>query len=133
MDTLQLIDASVYVNDELIPIVPGSLKTTPAKGEVKARALAIGGNKVTIVGGLDTSTLLEEVKFEIANTSDDTERVEDWKRRSITNELNVIKLAWPGQDHVRAYLKAFMVNSPEADHSADGNIPVEFMAIKAGD
>lgn len=134
----QLADPSVYVNDVLIPIVPGTFKATPAKGEIKMRTLATGGAGVVPVAGLDTETLLDKISFSVANTPTGQSQVEDWKERSINalstgDGRNTIKVSWPNQDTVHAYKHVYMTNSPEAEHSADGNIDVEFQGLRAGD
>lgn len=122
----QLADASVFINDDLVSIVPGSLKTKVANGEIKSRALATGGANYELVHGLDVETLIDVVSFSIANTDVGQNLVEDWKQRSIDGTYNVIRLTWPGQDVVKVYKYAAMNNSPDPEHSADGNIDVEF-------
>lgn len=129
----QLADPSVYVNDVLIPIVPGSFKSTPAKGEIKVRTLATGGAGYTTTAGLDVETMLDTISFSVANTPTGQAQVEDWKQRSIQHQYNTIKASWPNQETVQAFKFAYMVNSPEAEHSADGNIDVEFKAQRSGD
>lgn len=129
----QLADPSVHVNDVLIPIVPGSFKSTPAKGEMKVRALATGGTGYVLTAGLDVETMVDKVSFTVANTPTGQAQVEDWKQRSIDHSYNTIRVSWPKQDTVQVYKYAYMTNSPEAEHSADGNIDTEFMAQRGGD
>lgn len=129
----QLADPSVYINDVLIPIVPGTFKSTPAKGEIKYRTLATGGSGVVPVAGLDTETLIDKISFSVANTPDGQAQVEEWKQRSVDHTMNTIKVSWFNQQSVQVFKYAYMINSPEAEHSADGNIDVEFNALRSGD
>lgn len=130
-ESLQLADASVYVNDELIPIVPGSLKTPAAKGEVKSRFLSTGGSNGIIVSGLDTESMIDKVSFSVGTTPEALSRAEEWKQNTIDGSFNTIRLSWPKQKIIRSYTQARMDNAPEAEHSADGNFDLEFSALRS--
>lgn len=129
----QLADPSLYVNDEQIPFVAGTFKSTPAKGEVKTRALAHGGAGFSLVSGLDVETMVDKVSFSLANSAQGQALAEDWKNRTINHTFNTIKVSWPGQDTIQVFKYARMSNSPDAEHSAEGNIDIEFDAKRAGD
>jgi hypothetical protein len=129
----QLADPSVYVNDVLIPIVAGTFKSTPAKGEVKTRALATGGAGFALVSGLDVETMVDKVSFSVANSPTGQEQAGDWKQRTIDHVYNTVKASWPGQETIQVFKYCRMENSPEAEHSADGNIDIEFAGKRSGD
>ena len=72
---------TVYVDGELIAVVPESVKQSQP-GERSVRAMSAGGNAAVAVVGLNAEQLKGRVTFSVALTAANVARVEDWLIRA---------------------------------------------------
>jgi hypothetical protein len=129
----QLVDPEYYIDGVLIAIVPGSYKPTVAPGEIKTRVMAAGSNR-TLVRGVDNESNLDKHSLSIATTDVNKQRVKNWKNRSLNADYFVVKAVFPNGDRADDVLKyASLDNMIEAEHSAEGNIELEFTGLSSGE
>lgn len=122
-ETRVLSTPAVRVNGEQIPIIPNSA-TMPVTGEVAVRAVSGGGLSTEVVVGTDGESLKGRFSFDIANTSANLKRVRAWKDAAlagtgVTVEVEENNVQFP-------FVRMFLVNEPDAEFSAEGNISCEF-------
>lgn len=117
---------TVMLNGRILKIVPGSLKEEGgAPGKV--RTVSAGGKSVALVHGVDMKEAMTALKFEVANTAENQEIVRTFHDDSSDGVASSIRVI---NDTVqRAYNDCFMTNKFTAEYSAEGNIPVEAMAL----
>jgi hypothetical protein len=127
---IQLSDATVLVNDEVVMIVPNSLKYTEGFGEQTVRAGSVGGGAVEQIFSRDVETSLSKVMFDLHTTPANVKLARNWK--SSGNE-NVVQIA--GQtaegDTTRTFTQAAFTGDPEIEISTEGVINIEFMSNAA--
>lgn len=129
----QLVDPEYYIDGVLVAIVPGSYKSVIGSGEIKSRVM-MAGNGRTLVRGVDNETRLEKHTVSIANTDVNKRRVKEWKRRSLEGDYFVNKAVFPNRDRADDVLKySCLDNMIEAEHSAEGNIELEFTGLSSGE
>lgn len=100
--TKQLSTPKVIVDGVTIAIVPNSCEIR-VPGESKVRAMSAGGGSVQVVQGINAETLIGHVKFDIAATAQNADRIRAWKAKMIKGELvtvNVVEdgVQFPHQD-----------------------------------
>lgn len=129
----QLVDPEYYIDGVLILIVPGSYKPTIAPGEIKSRVMVAGSSRA-LVRGVDNETRIDKHTVSIANTDVNKRRVKDWKQRSLAGDYFVNKGVFPNGDRADDILRyASLDNTIEAEHSAEGNIELEFSGLSSGE
>ena len=127
---IQLSDATVLVNDEVIMIVPNSLKYTEGFGEQSVRAGSIGGGAVEQVYSRDVETSLSKVMFDIHTTPANVKLARTWKANANENVVQIAGKTAEG-DTTRTFTQAAMTGDPEIEISTEGVIGVEFMSNAA--
>ena len=128
--SIQLSDATVLVNDEVVAIVPNTLKFTEGFGEQTVRAASVGGGAVEQVFSKDVESALSKVMFDIHTTPDNVKLARTWKSNK---NQNVVAIAGKTAeaDLTRTFTQAAMVNDPEIEISSEGVINVEFSSNAA--
>jgi hypothetical protein len=82
------------------------------------------------VHGLDLEQAICKVSFDVANTGEMAELVQDYKARGRRFELSTIKLV---EDTLQLnYDRALLTNRVEVPYEAEGKITLEFMGRYAG-
>lgn len=122
-ETRQLAQPRVQVNGRTIKIVGGSLKKS-IPGETAVRAVSAGNQSVSIVAGLDVSTLVSMVSFDVANTAEQHEFVEDMRSKSNNGEPVTIRIIEDTKQF--SYQEMYLTSAPEAEFASEGNISLEF-------
>lgn len=121
--TKQLSTPKIIVDGVTIAIVPNSCEIR-VPGESKVRAMSAGGGSVQVVQGINAETLIGHVKFDIAATAQNADRVRGWKARMLRGELvtlNVVEdgVQFPHQD--MGMTKDTLIHA-----KSDGNITCEW-------
>lgn len=112
----------VLVNGQTWAIIPNSL-TVRLPGDAKVRAVSVGGGNTEPVVGLDATNLLAHIKFEVANTAQNMDRVRKVKADMIDGIYATVNIADP--DSPMAFQQMVFSKDTEASWKADGMIPVE--------
>ncbi len=128
--SIQLADAAVLVNDEVVAIVPNSLKYTEGFGEQQVRAASVGGGLVEQVYSRDLETALSKTMFDIHTTPANVKLARSWKANA---NQNVVQIAGKTNEGTttRTFTQAAMVGDPEIEISSEGVINIEFMSNAA--
>jgi hypothetical protein len=114
----------ISVNGQVWPIIPNSL-TVRIPGEAKVRAVSVGGGGVQSVFGIDATNLIAHVRFMIANTAQNYDRVRAVKAAMVAqNTPATLHIADP--DEPLSFQNMLFSKDTEASWKADGDIPVEF-------
>jgi len=127
---IQLSDAAVLVNDEVVAIVPNSLKFTEGFGEQQVRAASVGGGAVEQIFSNDVETALSKVMFDIHTTPDNVEMQKTWKANGNKNVVAIAGATDEGET-TRTFTQAAMTNDPEIEIGTEGVINIEFMSNAA--
>ncbi len=128
--SIQLSDAAVLVNDEVVAIVPNSLKYTEGFGEQNIRAASVGGGAVEQVYSQDLETALSKAMFDIHTTPSNVKLARSWKSNG---NQNVVQIAGKTSEGTltRTFTQAAMTGDPEIEIASEGVINIEFMSNAA--
>lgn len=114
---------AVFLDGLRLKIIPNTC-TAELPGEISTRAVSAGGGAYDIVHGVNVEAFTCMVKFEIANTAEMVELIEDYKARANTVTLSTLKLV---EDAIQlTYDRMLLTNKIELSFEAEGSIPVEF-------
>ena len=127
---IQLSDAAVLVNDEVVAIVANSLKFTEGFGEQTVRAASVGGGATEQVYSRDIESALSKVMFELHTTPANISLARSWKALANANVVAIAGSTTEG-DVTRTFTQAAMVNDPELEIGSEGMIAVEFASNAA--
>jgi len=122
-NTRVLSTPQIIVNGQVWPIIPNSL-VVRIPGDAKVRAVSAGGGATDTVYGVDATNLLAHVKFEVANTAQNYDRVRKVKSDMIDGITATVQIADP--DEPLAFQLMVFSRDTEASWKADGMIPIEF-------
>ena len=125
--SIQLSDATVLVNDEVVGIMPNSLKYTEGFGEQNVRAVSIGGGAVEQIFSRNVESSLSKVMFDIPTTPENIALARTWKANGNLNGVQIAGKTAEG-DITRTFTQAAMTGDPEIEISTEGVINVEFMS-----
>ena len=120
---------AVFLDGRRVKVIPNSVKAE-LPDEIKSRAVSSGGGAIDIVHGLDLEQAICKVSFDVANTGEMAELVQDYKARGRRFELSTLKLV---EDTLQLnYDRALLTNRVEVPYEAEGKITLEFMGRYAG-
>ena len=127
---IQLADATVLVNDEVVAIMPNSLKYTEGFGEQSVKAASIGGGAVEQLFARDVETAISKVMFDVPTTPESVELQRAWK---VNGNQNVVQIAGSTVEGTltRTFTQAAMIGDPEIEIATEGIINIEFAANQA--
>jgi len=128
--SIQLSDAAVLVNDEVVAIVPNSLKFTEGFGEQTVRAASVGGGAVEQIYSRDVETALSKVMFDLHTTPANVKLQRAWKANANQNVVQIAGKTTEG-DMTRTFTQAAMTGDPEIEIGTEGVINIEFMSNAA--
>ena len=128
--SIQLSDAALLVNDEVVAIVPNSLKFTEGFGEQSVRAASVGGGSVEQVYSRDLETALSKTMFDIHTTPSNVKLARNWKSNGNQNVVQIAGKTSEG-DMTRTFTQAAMTGDPEIEIGSEGIINIEFMSNAA--
>lgn len=127
---IQLSDATLIANNEVVGVVANSIKYTEGFGENKVRSMSVGGGATEQVFANDVETNVSKLMFSLPTTVANIELVRQW----LANQnRNVFQIAGSTQDGdvTRTFTQATVVNDPEVGIGSEANIEVEVQANAA--
>jgi hypothetical protein len=127
---IQLSDATVLVNDEVIMIVANSLKYTEGFGEQTVRAGSVGGGAVEQIYSRDVESSLSKIMFDLHTTPANVKLARTWKANANENVVQIAGKTTEG-DVTRTFTQAAFTGDPEIEISTEGVIGIEFMSNAA--
>lgn len=127
---IQLSDAAILVNDEVVAIVPNTLKYTEGFGEQQVRAASVGGGAVEQIYSRDVETSLSKVMFDLHTTPDNVKLARSWKSNGNENVVGIAGKTAEG-DVTRTFTQAAFTGDPEIEIGTEGVINIEFMSNAA--
>ena len=131
MSIIALSVPSIKVNNDVIGLVPNTFKYTSGDGEVTVRAGSTGGNNAVSVHTQDAETMYSKVMFSIFATTDNIQKVRDWKAAIAANTVSAVQRGIGTQkDFSLAYKGMSVTNDPEINAAADGVIEIEMAGDK---
>jgi hypothetical protein len=127
---IQLSDAAILINDEVVAIVPNTLKYTEGFGEQQVRAASVGGGSVEQIYSRDVETSLSKVMFDLHTTPSNVKLARSWKSNGNENVAQIAGKTTEG-DVTRTFTQAAMTSDPEIEIGTEGVINIEFMSNAA--
>jgi hypothetical protein len=119
----QLSTPTIIVDDVTVPIVPNSC-TMRIPGDFKVRAMSVGNGSVTTVSGLNAESLVAHVKFEIAATAENVDRVRNWKSNAMNGLGSTIQIVTQSGQY--AFQTMFLTKDMDTHMRSDGNISADW-------
>lgn len=113
---------AVYINGELVPVIPNSVRITEP-GEMSVMAVSAGGGAVASVVGLNAETLVAKVSLSIAHTAANVELVRELKQLSHSGVGFAVSIVDGDQRDSFEYM--VLINEAERAHEAEGQIELE--------
>ena len=127
---IQLTDAAVVANNEVVGIVPNSLKFTEGLGEQAVRAVSIGGGKTEQIYARNLETNFAKLMFDLPTTPENIELARQWKTNGNANVFEVAGET-PEGSTTRVFTQAALVGDYEVEIGSEGNISIELKANTA--
>lgn len=122
--------ASIFVNNEVVPIVPESFTFTEGLGEQTIETASIGGGVTEQVFSEDVTTAASNPKFEMYPTIENIALARSWKGNRNANVVAASGTTPDGQVFSRTFTQAALTNNYEVNLGS-ANIAIEFMANTA--
>lgn len=116
-----LANPTVEVNNSVIGIIPNSLSYKSGKGNVNLRPQSSGGDAIEVIRTVDAETKKGMVKFSLYNTKTNADNVEEWQ-----DTIDGVTIRLSDGDFVKSFRRMFVMEDPEHNLGADGNIEVTF-------
>lgn len=114
---------SVYVNGELLSVIPNSVSQTQP-GDRTVRAVSSGAGSSDVVFGLDATTLKGRVSFALPVTAGNVSRIEQWSE--LANELTPVPISVTTPARQTSYERMMLVEAPEQGYEAEGQVELTF-------
>ena len=121
---VQLTDAAVIANNEVVGIKPNSVKFTEGFGEQSVRVMSSGGGKTEPVIANNVETNKGKFMFAIPATVDNIALARQWKSQPGRNVFQVAGSTVEG-DVTRTFTQATVVNDYEVPVATEGDIELE--------
>ena len=112
----------IRVNNELIQVAGETAEITLGRGESSYESFIAGGGSSKVVSGLDTSTQVGSMKFDIPHIAGYFERCQDWHDKRGENLVRLVDT----NDEIYTLEEAGLVGDTALSFSADGKISIEF-------
>ena len=122
---IQLTDAAVLVNNEVVGIMPNSLTYTEGLGEQSIRSVSIGEGKTEQIYARDLETAIAMVKFEIPTTPENIALAREWKGNENQNVVQIAGRTAEGQV-TRTFSGAALLSDYEVPIGTETSIELEF-------
>ena len=127
---IQVADAAVTVNNNVVAIVPNSLVYTEGKGEQTMRAASAGGGQVEPIYSNNIETNLSMCRFDLPATVENIDLAREWKSNSNQNLVQLAGRTAEG-NVTRTFTQAALLTDYEVPLGSDTNITIEFRANPA--
>jgi hypothetical protein len=116
-----LANPTVEVNNGVIGIIPNSLSYKRGKGDVSVRPQSAGGNSIEIIRTENAETKKSMVKFSLYNTKANRDLITAWQ-----DLVDGAAIRLSDGDFIESFRSMFIINDPEMNLGADGNVEVTF-------
>ena len=118
-----LSDSAVYLDGRRLKYIPNSLTVTePSEGS--ARAVTSGGGSYEIVHGRNVESNVAMISFDVANTEENQELVDDYISRGSSFQFSTMQIVSRGSN--KLFDTMLLTNKPEISYEAEGSISLEF-------
>jgi hypothetical protein len=128
--TKQLSTPAIYLDGELVEILPNSAKVILGTGESTVRAVSGGGNAVSAVVSVDASKMISKVSFDLAVTAANIQRAQKHRERALNGDPITIRVV--NGSHSLAFASMYSIKDLDLQLSNDGKLPQEFDGVYAG-
>lgn len=118
MSQRTLSNPAVEVNDDLIAIIPNSLKFKFGKGNKTVQTQSSGGDGIEVVISEDAETKKSSVSFKLRNTAKNLQLTKDW----LSLFSNTIALSATGFSE--SFRDMVVTEEPDFEVGADGSVEV---------
>ncbi len=125
MADIILNDPQVTLNDELLTIVGNSVSFTTGDGERSVKAAGTGGGKGVLTISENVETKISTAKFSVFTTVGNADTIEQAVKRLNNNVLVIAGTDPFGNSLRKTFTNAVIMNNPEFNLQADGQIDVE--------
>jgi len=125
---IQLTDAALIANNEVVGIVPNSLKYTEGYGEQEVRTISVGGGKVESLYSNNVETSLSQLNFELPTIVDNVALARGWKENQNRNVFQIAGTTPDGKRITRTFTQAAVVNDYDVEIGSDTSIAIEVKA-----
>ena len=129
--SIQLADATILVNNEVVPVTPNSVEFDEGLGEQKVRVMSIGGGKTEQVYANDLETNFSTVKFAFPTTPESVKQARGWKTNQNKNVVVIAGETSDGKTMTRTFTQAALTPNYKIPIGTEADIEVEFMANAA--
>lgn len=127
---IQLTDATLVANNEVVGIVPNSMSFTEGKGEQTLRAMSIGNGAIAQVFANNLETSFSKLKFSLHATVENIQSALDWKNNSNANLFQIAGSTLDG-DVTRSFTQAAVTNDYDVNIGTEADIEIEIMSNAA--
>jgi len=122
--TTQLNDIIILVNDEQVAYTADSLSWKDGFGEYQVRNAIVGGGQTEQVFSQALDTKFGMVKFSMPSTPENEALKRSWKVNLNNNVVELVGSQASG--FTKIFTLACLLDDPETNAAADGNIEVDF-------
>ena len=128
--SVQLSNATVTINNDVVAIAANTLVFTEGLGEQNVRAASAGGNLAEQVYSKNVETQFSMVKFELPATVPNIALARAWK---VNEDQNLVQISGrtPEGRLTRTFSRASLMNDYEVALGSDTNIAIEFRSNPA--
>ena len=119
----QLSTPKVIIDGVVIPVVPNSVNVR-VPGDMKVRAMSVGGGAVVPVAGMNAESLIGHVSMKVAATGQMADLVRKWKQNMVLGQGSTINVVEDGIQFPHQYM--FLAKDTNIAMSADGSIDLEW-------
>ena len=128
---IQLSDATLYINNEVVPIIPNTLLYTEGKGEQKMRVASVGGGAIEQIFSTDVEGNLSKVNVSIPSDPDSINNARAWKTLLNANLVQIAGKTPDGKTLTRTFTQAAVMNDYEVALGSETDISLEIMSNPA--
>lgn len=127
---VQVSDATVTVNNDIVAVTPNSVMFTEGLGEQNIRAASAGGGQVEQIYSNNIESNFSTVRFDMPSTLENIAKARQWKA---SRNLNLVQIMGrtPEGDVSRSFTQAAILNDYEINLGSDTNITIEFKSNPA--
>lgn len=125
---IQLADAALIANNEVVGIIPNSLKYTEGLGEQEVRTISVGGGKVEQLFANNVETSFSKLNFELPTIPDNIKLARAWKTNQNRNVFQIAGTTADGKSVTRTFTQAAVTNDYEVEVGSETSIAIEVMS-----
>ena len=113
----------VYVDGQLIKVVPNSVRM-PEPGERMVMAVSAGGGSVSHVVGVNAESLKGSVSFAMYVTGETIAAVEGWVAKA--NRAEPVTISVVSAARTSSFENMWLTETPEFAHETEGQVELTF-------